>query len=462
MTPIDGLPILTAAQTRAAEDRAVAAGTSVDVLMQRAGQGVAEAVRRLGAGAPVLVLCGPGNNGGDGYVAARLLAAAGVAVRVAASGAPKSDAAGRARNAWGGAVEALAAAEAAPVVVDALFGTGLARPLDEADAASLGRLVQQARLSIAVDLPSGVASDDGALRSAVPAFDLTLALGAVKPAHVLEPAASRCGAVRLVDIGLRVDADAHAIRRPTLAPPGPDAHKYSRGMVAIVGGAMPGAAALAAEAALRAGAGYALLLGETAPGAPHAIVRRAWRQDALADTRIGAVVIGPGLGRDDTAREKLDITLRTDRNLVIDGDALALIDGRQLARLGARSGLTVLTPHAGEFAALFGKPERGKIAAARAAASRSGAHVVFKGPDTVIAAPDGAVIVAPRGPAWLSTAGTGDVLAGTIAAQIAAPGRPIERIAAGVWLHAEAARRLGAAFIADDLARALGAARAGR
>lgn len=452
MIPLSGLPVLTAAQMRAAEDSAIAAGTGVGTLMQRAGQGVADAVLRLAGPHEILILCGPGNNGGDGYVAAARLLAAGRKVRVAVAGDPRGDAARGARAGWGGVVEPLATARGAPVVVDARFGTGLSRPLDPADAAALARLVSQATLSIAVDLPSGIATDTGALLGDVPAFDVTLALGAVKPAHLLQPGASRCGAVRLIPIGVESAPAAHVLAAPALAAPAPDSHKFTRGMVAVVKGRMAGASHLAATAAMHAGAGYVALLGPTIPGAPHALVRRRLDDATLGDPRIGALVVGPGLGRDDEAQALLDRALAAAHPLVIDGDALHLVTPQRLA---ARTAPMILTPHAGEFAALFGAPAGSKLDAARAAARASGVVVVFKGADTVIAAPDGRATLAPAASAWLSTAGTGDVLAGAIAAMLAGGRDPFAAAGAGVWLHAEAARRAGPAFIADDLAARL-------
>ncbi|MDR6787993.1 hydroxyethylthiazole kinase-like uncharacterized protein yjeF [Sphingomonas sp. BE138] len=457
MIPIAGTAVLTAAQMRAAEDTAIAAGVSVDALMQRAGAGVADAVRRLAGVNEVLILCGPGNNGGDGYVAAARLHAAGRAVRVAALGEPRSPAAIAARARWTGTVEPLATAAPAPVLVDALFGTGLSRALDDVAGAALKHLTEQANLAVAVDLPSGVATDDGALLGDVPAFHVTLALGAVKPAHLLQPAAARCGAVRVIPIGVPTDSDAHVLARPALAAPAVDAHKFTRGMVAVVRGRMAGAAQLAARAAMHAGAGYVELLGATIPGAPHALVRRRCDDQALGDPRIGALLIGPGLGRDDEARALVEQALATGHPLVIDGDALHLVTPEQLH---ARAAPLILTPHAGEFAALFGASDADKLAAARAAAARADATVVFKGPDTVIAGPDGRARLSPAASSWLSTAGSGDVLAGAIAAMLAGGHAPLDAAAAGVWLHGEAARRLGPAFIADDLASALTGARA--
>ena len=459
----EGQPILTAAAMRAAEDRAIAAGSSVDALMERAGAGIAEAVRRLASGAPVRILCGPGNNGGDGYVAARVLRANGVEVRVAALAGPKTEAAAAARAAWDGPVEALSDAGEAPIVVDALFGTGLTRPLNDTVARMLGETVRAARLSIAVDLPSGIETDTGAELSASPDFSLTLALGALKPAHLLQPAAARCGSVRIIDLGLERSSRDWTMTRPDIAAPTAADHKYSRGLVVVIGGDMPGAGALAAEAALHAGAGYAMLFEDHAVSAPHALVRRAWSADAFAKALDGkrpnttAIVVGPGLGKDDIAAAKLAAALDSAYKLVIDGDALHLLDDAAFARIKARSCPVVLTPHAGEFNALFGTFTGSKIDAARDAAAHSGAIVVFKGPDTVVAHPDGRITVALGASPWLSTAGTGDVLAGTIATMLAAnTPAPAE---AGVWMHGEAARRLGGAFLADDLARTLSAVR---
>ncbi|MEG8039345.1 NAD(P)H-hydrate dehydratase [Sphingomonas sp. LR60] len=457
MIPIAGTPVLTAAEMRAAEAAVIATGISVDTLMQRAGAGIADAVRRLAGVNEVLILCGPGNNGGDGYVAAARLHAAGRMVRVAASAEPHTPAAIAARALWTGAVEPLTTVSPAPVLVDALFGTGLSRALDSDTSDALGRLVAKANLAIAVDLPSGVSTDDGALLGDVPAFHATLALGAAKPAHLLQPAAARCGVVRMIPIGVGTESAVHALARPDFAAPPMDAHKFTRGMVAVVRGRMAGAAQLAARAAMHAGAGYVELLGATIPGAPHALVRRRCDAEALADPRITALLIGPGLGRNDEARALLDQALATDHPLVIDGDALHLISPERLAE---RNAPLILTPHAGEFAALFGAPTGNKLAAARDAAVRAQAIVVFKGPATVIAAPDGQAIMAGEATSWLSTAGTGDVLAGAIAAMLAGGHAQLDAAAAGVWLHAEAARRLGPAFIADELATALSGARA--
>lgn len=450
-------PILTAADMRAAEDRAIAAGSSVGELMERAGKGIAEWVHRLAAGAEVLILCGPGNNGGDGYVAARLLANAGMAVRVAALAEPRTQAATQARSAWTGPVEAFSQAMShpAPILVDAIFGTGLSRPLDPMVAATLDQLAQAARLAVAVDVPSFAESDTGAslTPSSTAAFDVTLALGALKPAHVLEPIAARCGAVRIIEIGIVADTPVTRMGTPRIARPNAASHKYTRGMVAVVGGPMHGASELAALAAYRAGAGYVLLLSGGLPHPPHAIVRRRWGPEALTDSRIGALVIGPGLGRDERAREKLDAALRSSHPLVIDGDALHLLD---LARLTERAAPVVLTPHAGEFAALFGTIEGSKIVQAQAAARRGNAVVVFKGADTVIAQPDGRAHVLAGASPWLSAAGTGDVLAGTIAAMLAqSPHSAFDAASAGVWLHAAAAAALNRCFLADELADAL-------
>lgn len=462
MIGIAGRPILSTAAMRAAEDAAIAAGTSVDALMCTTGEGIAAATRRLAAGAEVLVLCGPGNNGGDGYVAAAALARAGHAVRVAADGTPRTDAARRAVAGWSGTIERLADAVPAPVLVDCLLGTGVARSLAPDLDAALSRLAGHARLVIAADLPSGVQADTGDVPDWVKAHPatLTLALGALKPAHVLQPGARACGAIRLIDLPLGEHRTQPAVAAPPALPqPGPESHKYTRGMVAVVTGAMEGAARLAATAALRSGAGYVALYGGSGHGGADAIVHRPYDAQALAEKRIGAILIGPGLGRDATARERLHALLAADSHpIVVDGDALHQFDPDAWAQ---RRHPIVLTPHAGEFRALFGDIQGSPIDQAQAAVRRSGAVVVLKGPTTVVAGAAG-TRVHPGGNPWLSTAGTGDVLAGAIAAQLAHPGPdPLDAASAGVWLHAEAARIAGQSFIADDLANALTPARAG-
>jgi len=454
-------PVLTAAATRAAEEKVIATGISVEALMERAGEAVAEAAWRFAAVPPTLILCGPGNNGGDGYVAARHLRARGLSVRVAASAEPGTDAARAARALWEGPVETMAEARSAPLLIDCLFGTGLRRPLDDVLAAALARLAGEAKLRIAVDLPSGVATDDGAILSPVPRFDLTVALGMLKPAHLLQPSARFCGRVAVADIGIAAaGADLFEIARPRLAAPGADDNKYTRGLVAVAGGAMPGAALLAATAAARAGAGYVMLAGGAASGGPLALVHRAAvdadeLRDRLADRRIGAVVAGPGLGRDDEAARRLDAVLGGGHPLVLDADALTLLGAEGVGRLHGLPHMPVLTPHEGEFATLFGTLPGSKVDRARAAARSAGAVVVLKGADSVVAHPDGRAAIAPEAPAWLASAGTGDVLAGVAGAMRARGLDAFDAACAALWLHGEAARLAGPGLIADDLARHL-------
>ena len=446
-------PILTAAEMRAAEQRAIDVGTPAELLMERAGEGVAEAVWRFAGPQPVLVVCGPGNNGGDGYVAARYLRGRGIPVRVAALGEPKASAAARARAAWGGPVVPIAEAQPAPVLIDALFGTGLSRGLNEDLTSSLNQLSEQANVTIAVDLPSGVETDSGAVLSPAPRCELTVTFAATKPAHLLQPAAALCGRVVVVDIGVRAESQVRQLEPPGPWSPGPQDHKYTRGQVAVVGGPMPGAAGLAALAAARAGAGYVVLLErESGVGVPHAVVRRpiAELRSTLTGPRLRAVVIGPGLGRAADAEWALDHALASGKALVIDGDALHLLGGRRI------DAPAVLTPHEGEFRSAFPDLDHAsKLERARVAACRAGAVIVYKGADTVIAAPDGRVAIAGNASPWLSTAGTGDVLAGAIGAVLARGLEPFEAAQSGVWLHSQAAHRLGRAFVADDLAHAL-------
>ncbi|MBV9930583.1 MAG: NAD(P)H-hydrate dehydratase [Alphaproteobacteria bacterium] len=453
-------PILTAAEMRAAEDRAVAAGTSVETLMDRAGTAAAEAIRRYAGSAPALVLCGPGNNGGDGYVIARRLREAGVAVRVAAVGEPRAGAAAAAREAWAGPVEGIGAPEPAPVLVDALFGTGLARGLDPTLAGQLARLAAAARVRAAVDLPSGVATDDGALLSPVPDFDLTITFATLKPAHRLQPAARHMGRIVVADIGIEAASRLGEIGRPRLPPPGPDDHKYTRGYAAVLAGEMPGASALTAAAAARAGAGYVRLIASShVAGTPDAVVQaEGSARTLLADERIDALAAGPGLGRSARADALLDRALAAGHRLVLDADALVLLARRGEGALDALAGTPILTPHAGEFAQLWREAGGSKVERARAAAAAWRAVFVFKGADTVVAAPDGRAAIAAPAPAWLASAGTGDVLTGIVAALRARGLEAFDAACAAVWLQGRAAELAGPALIADDLPRALPAA----
>lgn len=443
--------ILTAVEMRAVEAAAFTEDKPSSHYMDKAGKAVADLVWRIAAGRDVLILCGPGNNGGDGYIAAYYLRALGADVRVIAVMPAASEGALWARDIWDGPLETLTAqTKKAPVVVDAIFGTGARGGLSSVWEADALRLLRGAERVIAVDLPSALNSDDPAIVSPFKA-NVTLALGALKPAHVLQPAAEACGEILLDNLGFDCASLVEMAERPHMRSPLPDDHKYTRGMVAVVEGAMPGAAALAASAAMRGGAGYVVLLGEDAPlHLPHAIVRRAASeyQALLEDRRLSALVLGPGLGRFALARVLLEKAMRQAKPLVIDGDALHL-----LADTDAQfSGPAIVTPHAGEFAALFGTIGGNKIERAKAAAAACNAVVIYKGADTVIAAPDGRVRVAAPGPSWLASAGTGDVLAGLCGAALARhPDDPLKAAEEAVWLHNEAARGASVALIADDL-----------
>lgn len=439
---------------RAAEEAAITAGTPVAALMERAGAAAAEAIWRFAGPLPALVLCGPGNNGGDGYVIARVLAARGMTVRVAALSAPKSKAAIAAAAAWAGPVERLSEAKSAPLLVDALFGTGLARPLEEIVARRLLDLAEKAQLRVAVDLPSGVATDDGAILSPMPDFDLTITFQTLKPAHLLQPAAGHMGRLVVADIGIAAEGRLHEIARPALTSPGPDDHKYARGYVAVLGGEMPGAAALTASAALRAGAGYVRLIGsKPVSSAANAIVQSAKPGLIFDDKRIDVVAIGPGLGRGRRADGLMDAVDATQIPRVLDADAFWWLGENPQSLSDA-----ILTPHEAEFERLFGALAGSKVDRARAAAAGSGAVIVYKGADTLVAAPDGRAAIARPAPHWLASAGTGDVLTGIIAARRASGMAPFEAACAGVWLHARAAEIAGPFLIADDLVAALPAA----
>ena len=440
-----GRPILTADAMRAAEE---AAKAGVQELMEQAGQALAVAAYRFAGPMPALILCGPGNNGGDGYVAARHLNALGVDVRVAALTEPKSAAAKSARKQWQGKVESLSAkTKPAPLVIDALFGTGLKRALDAKIAHQLARLCEAATVAVACDLPSGVASDNGELLSEVPLFDLTVTFGALKPAHRLHPAMQQCGRVVLGDIGIDASTNWHEIARPDLPPLSPGGHKYDRGLVHALAGKMPGAIVLAAKAAARTGTGY-VRVSTSLPlaGLPSAVVQVDTAE--VNDPRIGCLLVGPGMG---DVPPILTLALTSRAPKVIDADGITQLGDPE--RLKGQD--AIITPHEGEFETLFGKLGGSKADRAAEAANRSGAVVVYKGPDTIVAAPDGRLGFAPPAPAWLASAGTGDVLAGMIAALRARGMAPFEAACAGVWLHGRAAEIAGPAMIADDLADAI-------
>ncbi len=449
--------ILTTAQMRAAEQTLFDAGTSVFDLMEVAAGGAAEWIRRIAAGQSVTVLCGPGNNGGDGYVIAHRLRAAGNAVQVIAPVPPKTDAAKRAHSLWNADVFTSGGAVVGGVLVDCLFGSGLSRPLIGEHALLLRDLAARHHQMVAVDVPSGVASDSGAiLNDRLPPVDVTLALGAWKFAHWSLPARETMGVRRLVPIGIaEAECAIQVARKPQLSAPALDSHKYRRGLAAIVAGAMPGAAQLAAESAMRAGAGYVKLFAKDAlpDGNPGLVVDHSLLETAIGDIRIKAVLVGPGLGRDDTARHRLSQTLAAKRPAVLDADALVMLTPSMLP-----DNLPVLaTPHDGELDALcrnFAILAETRRDRAVALAKVGKMVILAKGPDSIIAAPDGRVAVVPPAPSWLSVAGSGDVLAGIAVSRMVNGSGPFEAAIEATWLHAEAARICGAAFTPLELAHA--------
>jgi len=443
-----GRPILTAEAMRTAEQAAIDGGTSVEELMERAGAALAEAAYRFGGPTPTLVLCGPGNNGGDGYVAARHLAERGVKVRIAALSESKSEAAKWARAQWKGEIEQLSESTApGQLVIDALFGTGLKRGLEEAVSKELSRLCGTAVVKIACDVPSGVNSDDGAKLGDVPTFDMTVTFGALKPALLLHPAMHKCGRLVLGDIGIAADAQWHEIGPLELPPLDPGGHKYDRGLVHALAGTMPGAIALAAKAAARAGAGYVRIsTSKPIDGLPSSIVQI--DHAPVNDQRIGCLLVGPGLG---DIPQVLTLALTSKAPKVIDADAITNLGEPE--RLKGQD--AIITPHEGEFRKLFGELAGSKPERALEAARRSGAIVVYKGPDTLVASPDGRLGFSPSAHPWLASAGTGDVLAGAIAAMRARGLPAFEAACAGVWLHGRAADIAGPQLIVDDLADAI-------
>lgn len=477
-----GLAVLAAAEMRRVESAAFARGLPSFEAMRRAGGAVAElAAQRwpLGRVDDVLVLCGPGNNGGDGFIAATALRSAGYRVQVqcSAPGAARSPDAQKAMAGWGSKVQPLDPRQlstlgANTLVIDALFGIGLARPLAGADLAAIEALNQSDAPVMAVDVPSGIDADSGAIRGSAVAADLTITFGWCKRGHFLLPAAAHCGELVVADVGFTA-ADLAIVPvtclrntpelwREHYPLPGPTDHKYRRGHAFIVGGGvMTGAARLAARAARRVGVGMLTLAVPSPSWAVYAqdqggaIVRQADDPDAilrLAASAHGvtALLVGSGLEPNQETADLVRRCLTLDRPMVIDGGGLtALAETGGLA--GGRSDI-VLTPHEGEFARLFPNLDmNGKLERARAAAAQSGCTVVLKGADTVVAAPDGMAALSELAPATLATAGSGDVLAGIVCGLLGLGLPAFQAAAMAVWLHANAARDYGPGLIAEDL-----------
>jgi len=473
--------LLTASQMRDVDAAASAGGIPGRELMERAGRAVAAAALRLAPGGPIDLLCGPGNNGGDGFVAARLLAEAGADVRLFLLGpreAMRGDAAGAAQD-WPGAALPIEAFDSSrpKLIVDALFGTGLARPLAGVAAACVEAANASAVPILAVDMPSGVDSDTGEARGPAARATETVTFARRKPGQLLDPGRVHCGRLTLVDIGIPGDILARSFgglfaNEPRLwldRFPRPDGgiHKYGRGHALVLSGpaTRTGAARLAARAALRVGAGLVTL------GSPRsALLVNAAHLTAvmlqpcddagslaaiLGDRRINVVALGPALGVGERARDLVRTIAAAGRAAVLDADAVTSFAGGPAGLRDALQGAAgaVLTPHEGEFSRLFDGPDvaGSKLVRAQRAASFLEAVVVLKGPDTVIAAPDGRAAINAHASPYLATAGSGDVLAGFIAGLIAQGTPAFEAACAGVWLHGDAGLRLGPGLIAEDL-----------
>lgn len=482
--PEPPLELLTPTTMAMADRWTIEAGTPGIVLMERAGAGLAARVRDLWDGGRILVLAGPGNNGGDGFVAARHLHGWGFDVAVHHLGALaelRGDAA-LAAQAYPGATVPLAAdldLDGVGLVVDALFGAGLSRALPPEVAELVRRITAAGLAVVAVDLPSGIDGANGQAHG--PAFraSTTVTFARAKPGHYLLPGAEHKGTLHVVDIGL----DAAALARAHRTPPGPlwvnrpdlwrhlwpkpqpADHKYRRGHAVVVAGgvATGGAGRLAAGAALASGAGLVTLVCPKGALTTHAsrldavMVRPCADGDLgplLADARRNAWLLGPGGGVGAELRRQVETVLGLGRATVLDADALSCFEDDVQGLAACVQGPCVLTPHAGE-AARLGATSGSKLEDAQELARRSGAVVVLKGFDTVVAAPDGRTAMATNGCVHLATAGAGDVLAGVVLAALARGVPAFEAAAAAVWLHNEAARAAGGSLTADDLSRHL-------
>jgi hydroxyethylthiazole kinase-like uncharacterized protein yjeF len=493
------IELLTPQEMATADRLTIAAGTSGPALMERAGAAVAEAVtRHAAAPARVLILAGPGNNGGDGFVAARLLTGLGYSVTPALLGdraALKGDAAWAA-GAWDGPVAALDAesvarlVDAADLIVDALYGAGLARDLDGVARAVVEAVMAAAEARrlpvVAVDLPSGIDGATGQVRGAAMRATETVTFFRAKPGHLLLPGRAHVGRLVIADIGisdgvLATIAPQTAVAAPALwgdrlRPPALNRHKYDRGHCVVVSGPAirSGAARLAAAAALRVGAGLVTVAAPASAlpvlAARLTAVMLAEAGDApafttlLEDRRLNAVVVGPAAGVGPQTVAMVEAALAGERGVVVDADGLTSFRDapeRLLKAIAGNGGGTVLTPHDGEFARLFpdlapkafapGDPAGAKPARARTAAARSGAVVLLKGADTVIAAPDGRAAILANAPPDLATAGSGDVLAGLAGGLLARNLPAFEAAVAAAWIHGAAGRLAGVGLIAEDL-----------
>ena len=485
--------VLSVAEMYRADKAAAEQGVPGVALMENAGCAVAEAVRARHRPCPVVVLCGPGNNGGDGFVAARHLAAAGWSVRLALLGARDRLSGDAAHHAglWDGAVEALDEAAVpglfggAELVIDALFGAGLSRPLEGAARAAVEAVNAGGLAVAAVDVPSGVSGDSGALMGEIAVrAALTVTFSRKKPGHLLLPGRTLCGEVVVADIGIpetvltgigpRTFENGPALWSARYPWRRPDSHKYHFGHALILGGAvMTGAGRLAARAALRVGAGLVTVactratLPIYALSAPSIITApvetEADYQALLADRRKNAVLLGPGNGVGPQTRGRAlaalgagkAAALGAGKAVVLDADALTSFEARPSDLFEAIEGPCVLTPHEGEFGRLFADRDGDKLVRARAAAALSGAVVLLKGADSVIAAPDGRAAINANAPPELATAGTGDVLAGLIVGLLAQGMTSFDAACAAAWLHGETGAALGPGLIAEDLPEAL-------
>ncbi len=491
------LELLTNEEMAAADAAAVEAGVPSLTLMENAGRAVADEAETLltaagKKGAPIAILCGPGNNGGDGFVAARYLKERGHDVRLGFNGdigTLKGDALAMAKR-WQGSCLAPDPAflEGCALIIDTIFGAGLKRSIDEKSV--WGALIHATNLHpapvLAVDVPSGLNGSSGQADGAVVHATRTTTFFRRKPGHLLYPGRQLCGETKFVDIGIPDDvlesnsqskthkltwANAPALwqnKLPTLKRAG---HKYDRGHALIVSGPAhkTGAARLAARGALRIGAGLVTVASPTdavAINAAHltTIMLEPFDvpegfQTILNDARKNAALIGPGCGVGARTRHMVQDLLQSEAAIVLDADALTSFADDPSALFQAcqkRTGQpVVMTPHDGEFARLFPDLKSDKLMSARKAAARSNTIVVRKGPDTVIAAPDARAAINENAPPWLATAGSGDVLAGFITGLLAQRMDPFHAACAAVWLHGDCAQRFGRGLIAEDLSERL-------
>lgn len=475
---LNAAALLTAEESRASDKAAIASGSTGEKLMESAGNAVADVILQEYAPCSTLIICGPGNNGGDGFIVARILKEQGWPVLLAVIDEDFKGDAKLAKDKWnrsGGSTRTFTTdlIKECDLIVDAIFGTGLERPVEGAYKGAVQAINESKKPVVSIDIASGIDSDKGSVLGMAVKASHTVSFTRPKPGHILLPGKAYTGQLHVYDIGITGEKitpkfllNAPVLWKSSFPFAKPEDHKYSRGHALVIGGGMSstGAARLASLGALRSGAGLvSIVCSEEALPIYAMTMTSVMTKKAdtinelkplLEDKRITAALIGPGCGANETTREQVLHILSHKKATVIDADGLSAFKDAPKKLFSAITGPTVLTPHTGEFESLF-SVTGSKTERAKAAAKESGAVVVLKGNDTVIAAPDGRIAINANAPVWLATAGSGDVLAGIVTGLLAQGMPAFEAACAATWIHGEAATQFGPGLIAEDIPGAM-------